>query len=93
MEITEKAKIFSALSDPLRLRLIELLEDAGQACGKELAEKLGVSVALVSHHAKLLEDAGLILRKKEGQFSRFSRNEETFRSIRETSPLHNESCL
>jgi len=88
MDINEKAKMFSALSDPLRLRLIEILAEKNQACGKELSQLLGVSVALVSHHAKLLEDSGLIIRKKEGQFSRFSLNAEAFERIRETSPLH-----
>lgn len=92
MELAEKAKIFSALSDPLRLRLIDILSSTEQACGKELAETLGISVALVSHHAKLLEDAGLIVRKKEGQFSRFSLNRETLRRVGEEGPLKFAVC-
>jgi DNA-binding transcriptional ArsR family regulator len=91
MQLAEKAKIFAALSDPLRLRMIDVLASAEQACGKELAERLDVSVALVSHHAKLLEDAGLIIRKKEGQYSRFSINRQTLRRIREQCPLNAEA--
>jgi DNA-binding transcriptional ArsR family regulator len=92
MDLAEKAKIFSALSDPLRLRFIDILTEKEQACGKELAEALGASVALVSHHAKLLEEAGLIVRKKEGQYSRFSLNRETLRRVREEGPLRLADC-
>ena len=72
MDIAERAKTYAALSDPLRLRILDHLRAEGEACGKELAARLEVSVALVSHHTKILEDAGLILRRREGQFSRFS---------------------
>lgn len=87
MDLHEKARIFSALSDPVRLRIVELLDGREQACGKELSEALGASVALVSHHAKLLEEAGLIVRKKEGQYSRFSLNRDAFERIGREIPL------
>lgn len=63
-----RAKVFKALADPCRVRIVELLR-RGELCGKELAEAAGVSVALVSHHAKVLEGAGLISKRKEGQHS------------------------
>lgn len=72
MDYKEKARVFSALSDPLRLRLMSVLARQGETCGKELARELEASVALVSHHTKILEDAGLIIRRRDGQFSRFS---------------------
>ncbi len=72
MELMLRAKMHAALSDPLRLRMIEAIGRHDRICGKELAESLGASVALVSHHAKVLEDAGLIVRHREGQFIRFS---------------------
>jgi ArsR family transcriptional regulator len=72
MELSERAKIYAALADPLRLRIVDHLKKNEVACGKELAAFLGASVALVSHHAKILEDAGLLLRRRDGQFIRFS---------------------
>jgi DNA-binding transcriptional ArsR family regulator len=74
MTVQEKAKAFGALSDPMRLRFLGQLGLCGEVCGKELAAKLEASVALVSHHAKVLEDAGLIVSRKDGQFHRFSMN-------------------
>lgn len=92
MELSEKTKIFSALSDQLRLRLVSILGSREQACGKELAETLEISVALASHHARILEDAGLIVRKKEGQYSRFSLNRETLRRLLAEEPLKLSAC-
>lgn len=87
MEPSEAVKIFASLSDPLRLRILESVRERGQACGKELSAALGVSVALLSHHAKILEDAGLLIRKKEGQFSRFSLNLPLLDEVKRTAPL------
>ncbi len=81
MDLPERARIFAALADPLRLRIVDHLRDKEEACGKELAAMLGVSVALVSHHTRLLEDAGLITRRREGQFSRFSLVPERLESL------------
>ena len=82
MELKEKAKVFAALSDPFRLRIIEILLTESLMCGKELAARLDASGALVSHHAKILEDAGILARKKEGQFSRFSLNYERLAELK-----------
>ncbi|MDA8427340.1 MAG: metalloregulator ArsR/SmtB family transcription factor [Treponema sp.] len=83
MDVSERAKLHAALADPLRLRLVDHLMSKGEACGKELAAALGASVALVSHHTKILEDCGIIVRRREGQFSRFSLNRATLAALRE----------
>ena len=44
--------------------------------GSEIAEDLGISLALLCHHWKMLEHAGLIARKKEGQTASISRNRQ-----------------
>jgi DNA-binding transcriptional ArsR family regulator len=82
MDISERARIHAALADPLRLRIVDILSSRQEVCGKELAELLGASVALVSHHAKLLEDAGLLLRRRDGQFVRFSLNLDRMDEVR-----------
>ncbi len=65
--IGRRARIFAALSDPNRLRIVELLAERGEMSGSELAEGLGISLALYSHHSKTLVEAGLIKRRKQGQ--------------------------
>jgi DNA-binding transcriptional ArsR family regulator len=65
----QRARVFKALSDPCRVRIVELLMHQGELCGTQLAEATGVSIALLSHHWKVLEDAGLISKRKEGQHS------------------------
>lgn len=55
-----------ALADPVRLQLVDELarEDA---CACELRERLGLSAPLLSHHLKVLREAGLIETRKAGR--------------------------
>lgn len=62
----QRAKVFKALADPCRVRIVEMLARRGDMCGIELAEALGVSGALLSHHGKVLEGAGIITKRKDG---------------------------
>jgi DNA-binding transcriptional ArsR family regulator len=62
-----RAKIFAALSDPTRLRIVELLANAEEMSGTEIANQLNISLALFCHHSKTLVEAGLIHTRKEGQ--------------------------
>lgn len=61
---------FALLADPTRLRLLSLLGSApaGEVCVCELVEPLGRSQPTVSHHLKLLADAGLIVGEKRGRW-------------------------
>jgi DNA-binding transcriptional ArsR family regulator len=63
----QRAKIFDALSDPTRLRVVELLNERGELSCSEMAAEIGISLALFSHHFKTLAEAGLIQTRKEGQ--------------------------
>ena len=67
-EATELARRFAALSDPVRLRLLSLLAtDAGGAvCACDLVEPVGKSQPTVSHHLKILREAGLVTSEKRG---------------------------
>ncbi len=58
-------EIFRALADPTRLRIITLLRSMELSVG-ELAQVLGQSQPRVSRHVKILVDAGLVERRKEG---------------------------
>ena len=66
-DVEHRAKVFKALADPDRLRLVLHLAQSGPASGVELAEACGMSVALLSHHAKVLGEAGLLTIRREGQ--------------------------
>ena len=61
---------FSLLADPTRLRLLSLVASApaGEVCVCELVEPLGRSQPTVSHHLKVLADAGLIAGDKRGRW-------------------------
>ena len=62
----ERAHVFKALADPGRVRIIEVLAERGEASGSEIAERTGMSLALLCHHWDVLERAGLIRKWKEG---------------------------
>ena len=59
--------MFKALADPHRLQIIDLLSQEGSLCGTDLAERVGISLALLSHHWRVLTEAGLIAREQRGQ--------------------------
>ena len=61
------ARAFSALADPVRLRLLSLLATSGEAvCACDLVEPVGKSQPTVSHHLKVLREAGLVTSEKRG---------------------------
>jgi len=60
-----KAKVFNALSDPLRLEILEFLRD-GEKCVCEIVPHVGMIQPLVSRHLKILKDCGLVKHRKDG---------------------------
>jgi ArsR family transcriptional regulator, arsenate/arsenite/antimonite-responsive transcriptional repressor len=60
------ATSFAALSDPVRLRLLSCVASAAEVCACDLVEPSGRSQPTVSHHMKILVDAGLVQREKRG---------------------------
>jgi ArsR family transcriptional regulator len=66
-EAAELGRRFAALSDPVRLRLLSLLATSdGAVCACDLVEPLGKSQPTVSHHLKVLREAGLVTSEKRG---------------------------
>lgn len=74
----ELLDIFRALADPTRLRIFALLRAMELSVG-ELAQVLGQSQPRVSRHVKILADAGLAVRRKEGSW--------VFLALADTAPL------
>lgn len=72
--INSETKIFKALSDPNRLKIMKLLKE-GELCACELTIALSNSQSTVSHHLSVLKSAGLIKERKEGKWSYFRLSE------------------
>jgi ArsR family transcriptional regulator, arsenate/arsenite/antimonite-responsive transcriptional repressor len=68
------AKGLKALADPARLRLISLVaaSDEQESCVCDLTEPLGLSQPTVSHHLKVLVDAGFLERSQRGTWAYYS---------------------
>jgi ArsR family transcriptional regulator, arsenate/arsenite/antimonite-responsive transcriptional repressor len=62
------ARMFAALADPVRLRLLSLVAAAHEVCSCDLQAPLGRSQPTVSHHTKALAEAGLIAGERRGRW-------------------------
>lgn len=63
----QTARLFAALSDPTRLRLLLALRD-GELCACQLIALVGLAPSTVSKHLTLLRDAGLVAARKDGRW-------------------------
>jgi ArsR family transcriptional regulator len=77
------AHIFKALGDPARVRLLSLIAaaDGGEACICDLTGPVALSQPTVSHHMKLLVDAGLVTREQRGKWAYYRVLDDTLRSV------------
>ena len=78
----EIAQGFAALADPVRLRLFSMIASAGTCCSCDLIEPLGKSQPTVSHHTKVLAEAGLIVGEKAGRWMNWSVVSERVEELR-----------
>ena len=63
------ARVLGALADPVRLRLMSLVSSRQEICSCDLEVPLGRSQPTISHHTKVLADAGLIVGEKRGRWT------------------------
>ena len=68
-DAVELAGVFAALSDPVRLRLLSIVASEGEVCSCNLEEPLAKSQPTVSHHTRVLAEAGLIEGEKRGRWT------------------------
>ncbi len=68
---TTLARMFKALGDPTRVRLLSMIAAApeGEACVCDLIDPVGLSQPTVSHHMRLLVEAGLATREQRGRWA------------------------
>ena len=81
----DMAPLFAALADPTRLRIISMLNASpgGSCCGCDLEQPLGLSQPTVSHHLKVLREAGLVTGEKDGRWVRYRVNSKTLEDASE----------
>ncbi|MBD7993927.1 helix-turn-helix transcriptional regulator [Arthrobacter sp. Sa2CUA1] len=68
------ARLLKAVADPTRLRLVSLIaaQENKEACVCDLTEPIGLGQPTVSHHLKILVDAGILDREKRGVWAYYS---------------------
>jgi len=78
------AAALKVLADPARLRLLSLIQAQpdGEACVCHLTGPLGLSQPTVSHHLKVLLNAGLVEREQRGSWAYFRVREEPLTALR-----------
>lgn len=69
----ETAKIFKAFGDESRLMILDILKQ-GERCACNLLEELEISQSTLSHHMKILCDAGIVSARKEGKWTHYAIN-------------------
>ena len=65
----EMARVLAALADPVRLRLLSLVASRSEVCSCDLESPLAKSQPTISHHTKILADAGLLVGEKAGRWT------------------------
>lgn len=77
------ARMFKALGDPTRVRLLSLIaaQPEREACICDLVDPVGLSQPTVSHHMKQLVDTGLVVREQRGRWAFYRIVEETLASL------------
>lgn len=87
---TAMAPMFAALADPVRLRIVSMLLAApeGTSCGCDMEAPLGLTQPTVSHHLKVLREAGLIEGERRGRWVHYRVVPERLEDIAEAlSPI------
>lgn len=72
---------FKALSDPVRLEILNMLKKNGRMNAGEIADNFDLSKATISHHLKILKEQDLIYEEKEKNFIYYELNTSVFEEI------------
>ena len=73
-QAADLARLLKALADPTRLRLVSMVaaHEGGEACVCDLTQPLGLTQPTISHHLKILVDAGIFTRDKRGVWAYYA---------------------
>lgn len=87
-EAEATAALFRALADPGRVRIVNLLANApGAVCVCDLVAPLGLAQPTVSHHLKILREAGLVARERRGRWAYYALDAGALRRLRDVMDL------
>jgi ArsR family transcriptional regulator, arsenate/arsenite/antimonite-responsive transcriptional repressor len=96
----ELERIFKALGDSTRLRILDILKKPGKSacdlikksekglCACDIENEIGLSQAAISHHMDILSSAGLVISEKRGRWMFYRRNEEELLKVSEAIANH-----
>jgi ArsR family transcriptional regulator len=81
-EAVELARLLAALADPVRLRLLSIVASSDEVCSCALEAPLAKSQPTVSHHTKILSEAGLISGERRGRWIWWHANPTALSALR-----------
>lgn len=79
---TDYAKVLKALGEPTRLQIMDMIS-CGELCACVILEKFNITQPTLSHHMKVLCDAGLADARKEGKWMYYSVNLDAVKELAE----------
>ena len=91
-DAVELAAVLKSLADPVRIRLLSIIANAGEACACDLPELLGKSQPTISHHLSILTKAGVIEREQRGKWAWFWINRTRLTDVCAALALPDDCC-
>ena len=85
----EPSEIFKVLSVETRVKIIEILKGQGPLGAKDIAATIGITIAAVSQHLKILKQAGLVRSERKGYWIPYTIDEKAMENCRQ---ILNEVC-
>ena len=82
VNLSKAARYFHALSDEMRLRIIEQLQE-GEQCVCDLTDIFKTGQSRLSFHLKVLKDAGLVTDRREGRWAYYSLTDEALEDLQD----------
>jgi ArsR family transcriptional regulator len=79
----DTAKVLKAISEPKRLRIVDMLS-CGELCACEILEEFHITQPTLSHDMKLLVEAGIVKDRREGKNIYYSLNQDILNQLQET---------
>ena len=82
------SQVFKAMGDPVRLRLVSLIasHEGGEACVCDLTDAFDLTGPTISHHLKVLREAGLITGERRGTWVYYRVRPDLLGTVRRTAP-------
>ena len=80
LDFERTARVFHALAEPTRLRLVDLLR-GGERCVCELTEAMDTGQSRLSFHLKALRDAGIVHDRREGRWVYYRLNQDRVEEV------------